>query len=198
MAAIYVVEDCIKEAVEVLKKCRHRCSKTRKSKIAANFKCWLGNCLRSKIRTKWTCRVRPNHFENRIVAVDELSSSKMLKGLIVVKFNCLVLAQCIAALNINDVIDRRVYGWEKVMDLDFTFEPDVTVLEDHPHTMCNYSVLLHYLLLCGSWHKKCQTPGGALAVHYSLVMSTQMPWCLYDQCFLSSVLLDESIVPVTK
>lgn len=115
MAAIYVVEheDCIKEAVEVLKKCRHRCSKTRKSKIAANFKCWVGNCLRSKIRTKWTCRVRPNQFENRIIAVDELSSSKMLKGLIVVKFNCLVLAQCIAALNIKDVIDHRVVRMRK-------------------------------------------------------------------------------------
>lgn len=45
-----------------------------------------------------------------------------------VKFDYLVLAQCVAALNIKEVTDCRVYEWEKATDPDFTFEHDVTAV----------------------------------------------------------------------
>lgn len=58
-------------------KCWHLCSKTKKKEITVDFECWHCSCLYSR-RTKWTCWVCPYRFGN---VIDELSSSKTLKGL---------------------------------------------------------------------------------------------------------------------
>lgn len=82
MATVNVVqhEAWINTAFEALNKCRHLCKK-KKTEITTDFQHWHWRCPCSRRKTKWTCRVGPNQFENRFIAVDELSSSETLKGL---------------------------------------------------------------------------------------------------------------------
>lgn len=78
MAATCIVE-CkywINAVFKVLKTGWHLvCCETKKSEITMDFKHWLCSCLCSRIKTKWTCVVHPNCFENRVIAIDELSLS---------------------------------------------------------------------------------------------------------------------------
>lgn len=85
MTSTCVVEykEWINTAFKALKKCWYLVrSERKKSEVTMDFKCRHCSLLCSRRKTKLTCVVHPSRFGNEIIAVDKLSLSKTLKGLI--------------------------------------------------------------------------------------------------------------------